>query len=286
MQCLTKLAAVFCAIAAISPAQAQIASSPPPSGSTPGWSFAVAPYVWLPTISANLQASNPRGGTVSTKINESIGDYLTDINFTAMLGGVARYERFSVMTDLVFLDVSLNSNTSHLSSFNPGPGPIDIPRSLQLGSGTRATATLWSLAGGYTLLQGGWGNLDAVAGMRMLSLDSTTNYQLNTDILAPNRTIALSRNGGLSVNKTYVNAIGGVTGRINIPDSLFYLPFYLDAGGGGLPFTWQAYGGVAYSAASWVDLSVGYRYLSFENGNSGVRNLSLGGAIFVANFRF
>jgi hypothetical protein len=78
-----------------------------------------------------------------------------------------------------------------------------------------------------------------------------------------------------------------VTGRFNIPNSSFYLPFYLDAGGGGLPFTWQAYGGIAYSAATWADVSAGYRYLNFQNGgSSGVRSLSLGGVIVAANFRF
>src|SRR4051794_17229219 len=84
------------------------------------------------------------------------------------------------------------------------------------------------------------------------------------------------------------NGIGGITGRINIPNSKFYLPFYFDAGGGGVPFTWQIYGGLGYAAASWVDVSAGYRYLTFQNGGSGtgVRNLSLGGAILVANFRF
>ena len=58
------------------------------------------------------------------------------------------------------------------------------------------------------------------------------------------------------------------------------------AGGDALPLTWQAYGGIAHSAASWADVSVGHRYLAFENGGGdGVRNLSLGGAIF-ANFHF
>jgi len=288
MNCGLKLVAIaLCGLAVASPAGAQIASNPPSPGSTPGWSFAITPYAWLPTLSANVEANRPRGGTVGTTIDAGIGDYLTDVNFAMMLGGVARYDRLSVMTDLVYLNASLTSSVSHLSSVNPGPGPIDIPRSQQLGTGTRMATTIWSLAGGYTVLQGDWGNLDAVAGLRMLAVSSTTNYQLNTDILAPDRTIALSRGGSLNVGKTYFNAIGGVTGRINIPNSKFYLPFYFDAGGGDIPFTWQAYGGIAYRAASWADVSVGYRYLTFQNGGgTGVRNLSLSGAILVANFRF
>ena len=279
-------AAGLCALAAATPARAQIASVPP-NLETPGWSFAVTPYAWLPTIWSQMTAGGPRGGTVNTSVQAGIGDYISAINFAAMVGGAARYDRFSVMTDLVYTNLSLTTTTSHLSSVNPGPGPIYIPREDQLGTGTRLAMAVWSLAGGYTLLQGDWGNLDAVAGMRMLSVDSTTNYYLNRDIIAPDRTIALSRGGSLNVGKTYFNAIGGVTGRINIPDSEIFLPFYADAGGGGVPLTWQAYAGIGYNAASWADVSVGYRYLAFENNNSiGVHNMSMGGVIFVANFRF
>lgn len=289
MRCKIKMAATaLCALAAASPARAQVASSPPPPFSTPGWSFAVTPYAWLPTISADLQASTPRRGTVSTTVDAGVGDYISDINFALAFGGVARYDRFSVMTDLVFSSASLTTSQSHLSTVNLGPGPIEIPRARQVYTGNRVDTTIWSLAGGYTVLQGDWGNLDVVAGLRMLAISSTSNYQLNTDILAPNRTLALSRNGTLNVDNVYFDGIGGLTGRIKIPHSRFYLPFYVDAGGGEIPFTWQAYGAVAYSLSRWTDLSAGYRYVSFQSGNSGsgVRKLSLGGPIIAANFRF
>lgn len=269
-------------------ARAQVISSPPPSAGTPaGWSFTVAPYIWLPSISASLRANGQRGGTVDSTIRAGVGDYISDLNFALMLGGAARYGRFSVLTDLVYVNASLTSDVSHLSSVNLGPGPIDIPRDQQIASGTRMAATVWSLAGGYTLLEGRWGNLDAVAGLRMLNLGSTSNYQLTANIQGPNNTVALSRSGSLTISANYVDAIGGVTGRINIPNSRFYVPFYVDAGSGALPFTWQVYGGLAYKAAAWADISIGYRYLAFQNGgSSGVRNLSLGGATIAANLRF
>lgn len=281
-------AAALCTVTVASlPARAQIASSPPPQGPSSGWSFAVTPYIWLPTLSADLRTNGPRGGTVSTTVSAGVGDYLSDINFALMLNAIARHDRFSVMTDLIYMNASLTSGVSHLSSVNPGSGPIDIPRSLQLSTGSRLTATVWSLAGGYTLLRGDWGNLDAVVGMRMLAVGGTTNYQLTSDIAGPNRTIALSRSGSLDTGKTYFNAIGGITGRINIPKTGFYLPFYLDAGGGGVPLTWEAYGGVAYRAARWADISIGYRYLTFRgNSSTGVHSLSLSGVILAANFRF
>jgi hypothetical protein len=277
------------ALLAAAGAHAQVTSSASTSAlaSPSGWSFNITPYIWLPRLSADLQATGPRGTTVTEDINAGIGDYISELNFATMIGGVARYDRFSVLTDFFYANASLTSSVSHLSTVNFGSGPIDIPRSDQLSTGTRLHETIWSLEGGYTLLDGAWGNLDAVAGFRMLNVGSTTDYTLASAITAPRSTITLSRNGSLDIGQTYFDGVGGVTGRINIPHSKFYIPFYLDAGSGGVPFTWEIYSGIAYSPASWVDVSAGYRYLSFQaSGDSHVQNLSLGGAVIAANFRF
>jgi opacity protein-like surface antigen len=280
--------AAFCILGLSSGARAQVANLPPTQQSAAGWTFAITPYAWLPTISTTFSATGPRGGTVTNTISAGIGDYLSKLNFGLMLGGEARYDRFTVMTDLVYANASITTSNSSFSRLNLGPGPIDIPRERQLDTGTRLATTIWSLAGGYTLLQGDWGNLDAVVGMRVLFMGATTNYQLTTDILLPDRTIGLSRDGTLNLGVTKPEGIGGVTGRINIPNSKFYLPFYLDAGGGSVPFTWQVYAGVAWQPTDWVDVSVGYRYLSFRGGNKtlGVESLNLGGVLLAGNFHF
>jgi hypothetical protein len=288
MRRLLKLAAaVLCAIVPLS-ARAQVAAiAPAPAGASQGWVYDLAPYGWLPTINSDLGAQGPRGRTVSVSTSADIGAILNHINFGVMGGAEARYDRFSVMTDLLYLNVSLTTDNTHLSSVNLGRGPIYIPRSQQLFTGTRLGSVVWSLAGGYTLLDGAWGNVDAVAGMRMLGIDSTTNVGLRFDIYLPNRTIALARNASATVNETYAEAIGGLTGRINIPNTKFFVPFYLDAGSGSLAFTWQGYGGLGYSISDHSDLSAGYRYVRFENGSStGLRDISIGGALVAFNYRF
>ena len=225
---------------------------------------------------------------MTNTISAGIADYISELNFGLMLGAEARYDRFTVMTDLVYANASITTSDSHFSTLNLGSAPIDISRDGQLDTGTRLATTIWSLAGGYTLLQGDWGNLDAVVGLRMLFLGSTTNYKLTSDILLPDRTVGLSRSGSLNIGVTKPEGIGGVTGRINIPNSKFYLPFYFDAGGGSVPFTWQVYAGVAWQPTTWVDVSVGYRYLSFKNGSKtrGMEELKLGGVLLAGNFRF
>jgi hypothetical protein len=283
----TKLAAAALCVLAAAPVRAQVANLPPSQGATPNWSFSVAPYVWLPTISSDAQIARPRGGTINTSVSAGFGDYISDVNLAAMAGAAARYDRFSIMTDITYLNASLTNNDNHLSSTNFGSGPVDVPRAIQTGTGTLMNTTIWSLAGAYTVLQGDWGNIDVLAGMRMLAVDSKTNYSLTTDILGRDGTVGLSRTGSVSINKTYFNGVGGVTGRINIPNSKFYVPFYFDAGGGAIPLTWQAYGGLGYIATNWAEISAGYRYLTFENnGGNGVQNISLSGFILATNIRF
>ncbi len=286
MQWRLKLATTLLVLAAATPAGAQIATTEVVPQTTPQWTFAVTPYAWLPTLSANMSATTPRGDTATINVSANIGQYLTDVNFAAMAGGEARMDRFTVMTDIVYMNASLTTNDVRIDRLNLGSGPINLPKSTQLGTGTRMNSTVWSAAAGYTLGAGAWGNLDMLVGMRMLSMNSRTNYLLTSDISAPDRTVALSRNGSLTVGNTYFNVIGGAKGRINIPDSKFYLPYYIDIGTGALPFTWQIYGGVAYKAADWVDVSLGYRYMTFQNNSGAVHDLSMNGIILAGNFRF
>jgi hypothetical protein len=270
-------------------AQAQVATTPFEPTAVSGWTFAVTPYAWLPTLSSTINLNGPRGGSVTTDVSAGVGDYISKLNFGLMGGAEARYGPVTIMTDLIYVNASLTTDNSRLSTFNPGSGPIHIPIEQQVSTGTRLATTIWSLAGGYTLAGGEWGNVDVVVGTRMLFVSDTTDYALSTDLLLPDRTIGLSRIGSLSLSATKVEGIGGVKGRINIPNSQFYIPFYADAGGGSVPVTWQLYSGIAYHAATWADVSVGYRYMKFGGGggtNAGVRDLSLGGVLLAANFRF
>ena len=141
-------------------ARAQVASTPPVPGSAAGWTFSITPYAWLPTVSTTYSYTGPRGVfSVTNTINAGIGDYISELNFGLMLGGEARYDRFTIMTDLVYANASITTKNSHLSSVNLGLAPIDIPRDLQVSTGTRLATTIWSVAGGYTLLEGDWGTL-------------------------------------------------------------------------------------------------------------------------------
>jgi hypothetical protein len=136
--------AVACVVLAASSARAQVTSTQPQTGGvTTGWTFNITPYAWLPTLRSNLNYTTPRGNSLSENISAGIGDYISDINLAAMVGGEARYGRFSVLTDVVYTNLSLTTSNTHLGAVNIGPGPIFIPREQTLSTGTRASMTIW-----------------------------------------------------------------------------------------------------------------------------------------------
>lgn len=251
-----------------------------------GWSFQVGLYAWLPTFDATLNYALPSGTPGSAGVKADADSYLTELNFAAMIAAEARYDRFSVVTDLMYVD--LGSSTSEVRSVNPAVLPSNPIGSTQNLSGDSSLqATIWTLAGGYTVLSGDWGNLDVLGGFRLLALDARTNYSLSADIQGPrgNGTI-LSRNGRLSGGDNIWNGIVGLRGRLLIADSGFFVPYYVDVGAGDSNLTWQVFSGIGYQSG-WAGVTLGYRYLSFNQSSSDlVDSLSMHGAFVAVNVTF
>jgi len=268
----------------VTQAAAQVAS-------TSGWVFNVAPYLWLPTANATLNYKLPPGfggGRLPSDISAGPGDYLSDLNFAAMGAADAQYGRFSILTDFVYTNFSATGGATHIKSVDfLGQPALPITREQQLGVGTTLKATIWTLAGGYTVLQGNWGNLDVLAGVRGAQLNVRTNYSLAISVTGPRGNgPAFGGIGYVGAIENVWNGIGGVRARIKLGDNGFYAPFYADVGGGGSQPTWQIAGGVGYQTG-WAGVSLTYRYLSFEQGSDArVKHLSLGGPLLMVNFTF
>ncbi len=181
---------------------------------------------------------------------------------------------------------TLNANSDSTGIRSVSSPILNRPITDTLYTSTRLQTTIWTLAGGYAVAEGDWGQVDVIGGLRLLALDQTVNYSLARDVTTPGGTVVLGRSGNLSANGTVWNGIAGIRGRVKVPESDFYVPFYFDIGGGGSVWTWQAYLGVGYST-KWADISVGYRYLSFQqSGNAILEKLNMGGPILAATFRF
>jgi hypothetical protein len=239
-------------------------------------------------VNANINFALPPalGGTVSANPSIGFGDLVSHLNFAAMATAEARYDRFSLVTDFLYLNLGGAAGQFKTINF---PNRPSIPISV-LGQSSQSldlNTSIWTLAGGYTLAQGDWGNFDAIAGFRFFEVNTRLDYSFGLAITGPRGNGAtFGRIGGVSGSGDIWNGIGGFRGRIRVGDFGLFIPYYFDIGAGGSNLTWQISSGLGYHIGR-ADLSLTYRYLSFEQGSSAViQHLDIKGPLLMATFTF
>jgi hypothetical protein len=245
------------------------------------WHFSVTPYLWLPNVNADLdydlppRVSDARQSDVR-RLSSEIGpnDYLSNLQFALMLSGEARKGPWSVFTDIIYLD--LGNQDSDIHTFRGVRGE-PLPN-LSHQAETSLSATVWTLAGGYTLSHGAWGNADLLAGFRYLGLDTELKWQLAS---SDDR---LDRTGKVSSNKDEWDGILGVKGQILFGDTRWFMPYYLDVGAGSSSWTWQAALGAGYRF-DWGDVTLAVRSLSYEFDKDDA-DIRFTGPVLGATFRW
>jgi hypothetical protein len=146
---------------------------------SPAWIFNIAPYLWMPSIHSTLNFNLPPelGGTVTANSSIGFGDLVSHLYFATMVAAHAQYGPFSVVTDFMYMN--LGGTAAQFRSLNfPNHPAIPLTSTVQTSESLNQTASIWTLAGGYTLVQGDWGNFDAIAGVRFLALNTRVNYSL------------------------------------------------------------------------------------------------------------
>jgi hypothetical protein len=231
----------------------------------PGWTFAVAPYVWAPSIEGDLRYSAPggMGGVSGASVGMDATNLLEALNFAAMVAAEARKGRFSILTDFIYLD--LGNSTSAVRSVDfvqVGRNPVST--TLNAGTESSVRGSLWTLGGAYTLATGSWGHVDVFAGFRWFSLEARTDVRLAADIAGPGGGQSFARTGRLARDADLVDGLAGLRGRFALGGG-FHLPYAFDIGGGSSRLTWQAVGGVAYQTG-WAGVTLGYRHLYYDQG--------------------
>ena len=244
--------------------------TPAPQAGAPdhdGWKLSITPYLWLPHVSGNASFATADFGVRDLSARIGPESYLKDMRFAAMLSGEARKDNFLIATDLIYLNLG-GSSAKVTSVTLPGLGSVPVT---DAGTKMSGQSVIWTAAGGYSLLRNETVQLDALVGFRFMAMSSTINWNVS----AFNG--AVSRGGSVSRNTSLMDGIVGLKGRIRIPESNFYLPFYADIGAAPASFTWQVMGGVGYSFG-WGDVSVAYRYLQFQTtDNRPIQRLGMGG---------
>ncbi len=253
----------------------------------PGWSFDIAPYIWLPSVSGELRHALPAGLGGAASVNADAGDYLRQLNAAIAFAATVRNGRFALLTDVIY--VSADTGSSRVSAVDiAGVGRNPISSGLSTASNSTLSTALWTLAGSYTVASGDWGHADVLAGFRYLGVEATTNYNVGLTLYGPRGTAGPSFGGSgrFSGREDIWNGIVGVRGRINISDSAFFVPYYLDIGAGGSNFTWQGFTGIGYQTG-WAGVQLGWRYLSVNQGGSAlVQEINMSGAYLAVNFGF
>lgn len=249
------------------------------------WTFSVRPYLWAPGINGTLKYDVPPTGDGAANVD--FASYvLENLNFALMLSAEARKGNWSVLTDVVYLDIeSGETNVKSVSFTGPG-GRIEVSAGANLDSNVSLSGALWELAGGYTVARGGNSSLDVLAGFRLLNLKAETDWLLSGSITDNVSGGTFSRSGSASQTETLWDGIIGVRGIVGLGESRWAIPYYLDVGTGNSALTWQGVAGIEYRYA-WGDLQLLYRYTYYDMKEGKLlQDVSLGGPAIGVNFRF
>ncbi len=231
--------------------------------------FEVTPYLWLPSIDGSLNFDPSSGGDNRLNIEME-----PELDFAIMLLAGIRKNRFSVFTDIIYLDFSgENSRVKSIDFLAPNPAspeqpPVDIGVSLDAGTVSSLDGVVWTLAGGYTMAQTKAVMLDLFGGFRYFNINASVDWELAAEINGPGEGQVFPLSGKITQSKDLFDGIVGARGRINLGDSNWYVPYYLDIGTGSSDLTWQGVLGVAY-VSKWGDIKLAYRHLYYDtDGNS------------------
>jgi len=246
---LVSAAFLFCA----SPLMAQ------ESTSSSNWEYAAEIYLWAPKITA----TTPRGDS-----QLPFYKILDDLQFTFMGAVAARKDKWTLMTDLVYLNI--NNDINRVRDL-PGPGgaELDVTGEVKLKSWI-VTPTV-----GYAIHDSEKARIEILGGVRYLDLKAELQASING-----NERIDRSTSEG------YWDAIIGARANISLNDH-WYMPLYFDIGTGDSDGTWQAFAGVGYKFKKFNTI-LAYRYLdyNFDESNKVLEDLNVKGPFLGFMFKF
>ena len=259
--------------------------------SSDDWRFSIGTYLWAPSVSGDLNYGPPPKGGGSPRVSIDTGSTLGDFDFAGLsLTGLARKGRWVIGTDIIYLDISDQISTVSSVDLDPGSGPINISTS-NINKDTRSSLTgwLWTLAGGYAVVQQPKLGLDAIGGIRYFGLDTKTRWNLKGTVTGTGpggNTATFARKGKVKGSDDIWTGIVGARGHYRLGEGGWFTNFYGDIGGGSSTFTWQGLAGIGY-AFHWGNILLDYRYLYYDQDDGELLDdLSFGGLALGVNFQF
>ena len=223
------------------------------------WTYSITPYVWALGVRGSLSHNNLSTG----QIKLTPGDLLSDIKMAAMIVAEARSPKFGLYLDVMYGDLGKSASA--------------VVGRADLNANTTSKLSMITLAPSFNLYSSKSSYVDGLIGARYLWLNASTTIS--------DPTLGVSFKETSTENITA--AIVGVKGRWNLGDSKYFVPFYVDAGGGqSSSFTSQAYLGIGRTY-DWGDVSLVAKnvYYQFKPNNANV-DLNMFGAAVAVTFKF
>jgi hypothetical protein len=226
------------------------------------WRYAATVYLW----GAGIDGQTVTGSDV----NVSFDTLLDNLNMAFMGAFEARNSRWSMLADVVYLNVGVNDGATV---------PVQLAPGLSIDAKTSVKAKGWVLdfIGGYNLWRSPEAALDLLAGARYLDLKLDFGLTLDAG--------PYWRQRERSASGSVWDAVIGAMGHLDLTPKV-YVPYYLDVGTGQSDLTWQASTGLAYRF-NWGDVSLLYRYIYWDFGSDGaIDNINFSGPLLAAKFKF
>lgn len=220
------------------------------------WQFDFQVYLWGATIKNTTVTGD------STVLN--FGKIVSNLDLVVMTTLGARKDKFSMLADVIYMDLSDSQRESGEFLGYPVSAKFDVGLS----------SWVLNLIGGYNLVDRGNNVFDIAAGARYLDLNLDTTLKVND----------FKRK--VSRDDQFWDGVVGFKGRHYYPDG-YYFNYYADVGGGDSKLTYQGVANFAYDYKKFTGI-VGYRYLKwdFGNGSSTLDDMVIHGPYISAMWKF
>jgi hypothetical protein len=238
------------------PAQAPAAPTPQQAAPDPNsrWHFSATPYLWFPGMYGNVGALGHEAS-----VHASFGDIFSYLNIGLMGAGEARYKKFGVPVDFLWIKLS----DDKALPLEEGPSSIKV----------KVNQTMLAPKVSYRLVDGEMVKVDGNFGLRYFHLSTTLDFTGT----GPQPSFDQSAN--------WVDYIGGA--RITAALSPKILITVLgDAGGGGANLDYQVLAALGYELKPRIIMQLGWRYLdvNYRSRSSFVYDTATSGLIIGTTF--
>jgi hypothetical protein len=239
------------------------------------WQHAFALYGWGVDINGELAIGDRLVGAAEGASGIDIGyeDLLGSIEFAFMGAYQARKGMWSIMTDVIYGDLS---GKAQLDLIPPiGGDIINVTTDVKLD----LKSLVLHVGGGYNLYNRDNAAADFIFGARYL--DISTDLVLDFDLGFQDLNYRLP----ISHSDDLLDAFIGLKGTIGLGDR-WMISYYGDIGTGDSDFSWQVEAGIAFRASHWADIALTYRHLSWDIGGKLVDDFSVRGPALGVVFRW